>query len=118
MKLNYENNMVQHGEVLLVPVESVPEGFIQAFEGKEYIVGHSETGHHHTAVAELPMTVYKPIGADSDDIYLRVQKGGGKVLHQKAFDVHETKTLNQGVYLVRPKTEFDLFANIQRKVVD
>jgi hypothetical protein len=116
--MNYKSKMVQHGEVLIVPVSKLPDGFKESFTGNKYIVGHSESGHFHTAVTVDPMTVYKPVGADSQDIYVRIKKSGGKVEHQKTFDRHETKTLEGGLYLVRPKKEFDLFAKMRRQVMD
>lgn len=114
-----QKKMIRHGEILILPVDALPENLEQIFEGKEYIVGHSETGHHHLAVgtATDALTVFKPIGADASNIYLRVNSVA-KVEHQKTFDRHETKTLHEGVYLVRPKNEYDPFAKLVRRVQD
>jgi hypothetical protein len=118
-KKTIQKNMVRHGEVLLIPVDELPENVEQIFEGAKYIVAHSETGHNHVAIgtAKNAFTVYKPIGADSQDIYLRVNSVS-KLEHQKTFDRHDTKTLNEGVYLVRPKTEYDPFEKLIRQVQD
>lgn len=112
---DYQTRMIRHGEMLLIPVDELPENVEQVFEGKDYIVAHSETGHHHVAVGNV--TVFKPIGADSTDIYLRANKES-VIEHRKAFDKHETKTIHEGLYLCRPKSEYDPFAKIIRQVRD
>lgn len=40
-------NIIRHGEVLLKPIDSLPEGAILEKTVKKEIVAHSETGHHH-----------------------------------------------------------------------
>jgi hypothetical protein len=114
-----QRRMVRHGEILLLPVDSVPEGFEESFTGKEYIVGFSETHHHHIAIGTAPdaITVFKPIGADSRDIYLRVNSAS-RLEHLKTVEAHETKTLHEGVYLVRGKNEYDPFAKLIQRVRD
>lgn len=114
-KQTINSNAIRHGEILILPVDKLPENVEEIFSGNEYIVGHSETGHHHVAVANV--TVYRPVGGDSTDIYLRANKPG-VIEHQKSFDKHETKTLNPGLYLVRPKNEYDPFAKLIRQVRD
>lgn len=116
---DYQKRMLRHGELLLLPLEELPEGVEQVSQGQSYIVGHSETGHHHIAVAERKdaLTVYKPVGADSQDIYLRVS-APSKVEHKKTHDKHETIDLPEGVYLVRPKTEYDPFMKLIQAVRD
>lgn len=120
MKTNdYKNQMIRHGEMLLIPVDELPAGVEQVFEGKEYIVAHSETGHHHVAVAEAPrgLTIYKPAGADSTDLYMRVS-APSTIEHRKTFDKHETKEISEGIYLCRPKSEYDPFAKVIQAVRD
>ena len=114
-----QEQMVRHGEILIVPIDKLPSNVEEVFSGKQYIVGHSETGHHHIAVGARTdaLTVFKPIGADTTDIYLRVNSVA-KLKHQKTFDRHETKTLHEGVYLVRGKNEYDPFAKLVRRVQD
>lgn len=115
--MNIEQNAIRHGEVLLLPVDSMPD-VEQVYEGNKWIVGHSETHHHHVAIGSgKALTVFKPVGADTTDIYLRVNKQS-RLEHLKTFDKHETKTLNEGLYLVRPKNEFDPFVDLIRQVRD
>lgn len=118
-KQTLQTKMLRHGEILLIPVTAVPEGFEKTFTGKEYIVGHSESGHFHVAVAEdtKGLTVYTPIGADSQDLYLKVS-APSKVEHKKSFDKHKDIDLPEGMYLVRPKAEFDPFLKLLTRVRD
>lgn len=115
----FTKNAIRHGEVLLIPVDEMPENVEQIYKGSRFIVGHSETGHHHVAVGtrQDSLIAFKPVGADTNDLYLKVATKS-KLEHLKTFDKHETKTLNPGVYLVRPKSEYDPFAKIIRKVRD
>lgn len=118
-KRTLQTKMLRHGEILVIPVEAVPEGFEEVFAGKEYIIARSETHHHHLAVAEVAdaLTVYKPVGADSFDIYLRVS-APSKVEHKKTHDRHADIDLPEGVYLVRPKSEYDVFSKLIQRVQD
>lgn len=114
-----QNKMLRHGELLFVPLAELPTNLEQVYQGKQYIVGHSETGHHHFAVGTLPdaITVYKPVGADSQDLYLRISSPS-KVEHKKTHDRHKDIDLPEGVYLVRGKTEYDPFRKIIQAVQD
>lgn len=111
--------MLRHGELLLLPLDELPENIEQIFKGKRYIIGHSETGHHHIAVGALPgaITVFKPIGADSPDLFLKVSSPS-KVEHRKTHDRHINIDIPAGVYLVRPKTEYDPFRKLVEQVRD
>lgn len=42
----YRERMVRHGELLCIPVDALPANAEQIFEGTQYIVAHSESGHH------------------------------------------------------------------------
>lgn len=115
----FKKKAIRHGEVLIVPVDKLPDDVTQIFEGKEYVIGHSETGHHHLAVAGLGGTVsiFRPVGADDETLFMRVTKDS-RVEHKKSFDKHETKTLFKGIYQVTIKKAYDYFEKVQRRVVD
>lgn len=106
--------MIQHGELLLIPITELPDAQ-EVYSGNEYVVGHSETGHHHLAVGDV--TVYKPMGADTSDLFLKVNDVS-KIVHQKTFDRHKDIEIPVGLYIVRPKQEYDLFADLMRQVRD
>lgn len=104
----YALNALRHGEVNYHPVDTLPEGLIEVEHTKEFIVGHSETGHHHVAVAEkvTDFQIFRPAGADSEELWMRVT-GNVKTEHRKSFDVHETKTIQPGLYKITGSREFN-----------
>lgn len=115
----YQEKMIRHGELLIMPLDELPKDVQEVATAKSHIIGHSETGHHHLAVADTldALTLYKPIGADSADLYLKVT-APARVEHKKSFDKHQTLDLSEGVYLVRPKNEYDPFAKLVQRVRD
>lgn len=104
---------VQHGEVWLQPVDKLPEGKVQ--KTKEYIIGHSETGHHHVLESATEFEVMS--GDDKHDLYVRLFEPA-KLVHKKTYDVHETKVITPGDYVVYQKTEYDPFREVVRAVFD
>jgi hypothetical protein len=108
----FKNRAIRHGEVMLVPVNSLPEGAEEIFSGKKYVVAHSETGHHHVAVADS-LNVFSFGGRT----FLRAGENG-KIEHKKSFDFHETKTLVKGLYEVTIKKAYDYFTKRSVNVMD
>ncbi len=78
---------VRHGEVLLRPVDTIPTGGKVAPQG-DYILAHSETGHHHV----LEGTDFKVTEFDDGRVFLEVLRAT-KLVHQKTHDKHETIVL-------------------------
>ena len=114
-KDEFTKRAIRHGEVVLTPIDELPDGVEQIYDGKEYIVGHSESGHVHTAIGNL--TIFQPVGADDSVLYLRANKDS-VVKHRKSFDKHETKTIFKGLYMRTIKTAYDYFAKVQTRVID
>lgn len=104
---------VQHGEVYLQPVDRLPEGNLK--KEKSFIVGHSETGHHHVLESKVDFEVMA--GDEKHDLYVRLFEPA-ELVHKKSFDIHETKVIVPGDYAVYQKTEFDPFAKVIRRVFD
>ena len=102
---------ILHGENFLVPVDKMPKGLVEKFN--KYIVGHSETGHHHvlTSSAEFDTMLDKAV------LYIRLFEPA-ELVHQKSFDVHETVKVNPGIYKVNYKTEYSPFDKIISRVFD
>ncbi len=112
---DFQKRAIRHGEVVIVPVEQLPANVEQIYDGKEYVVGHSETGHHHVAVGDI--TIFRPVGADSQNLFMRVNKAS-VIEHKKSFDRHETKQLFKGLYSVTLKKAYDYYAKRMREVKD
>jgi hypothetical protein len=77
------------GDVLFIRADSIPKGATPYPEAAEYIVAHSETGHHHVAKGR-GLRHYKTEDPLTD--YLEV-RGPTTVRHNRGFDTHETVEL-------------------------
>lgn len=106
-----KNRALIHGENGFKPVAKLPKGKKATYNS--FIAGHSETGHHHVLECEEPFTVVESEGKTFVELIREA-----KVVHQKSFDIHETKVLQPGVYEISHKTEYDPFAKVVRQVWD
>lgn len=94
---------IRHGEVLLVPVESVPHGRVERVA--KCIVGHSESGHHHVLESH---DTFERIVADGN---LYVNLGAATPLrHHKTHHQHRELIVPAGGWRIVKKTEFDVRA--------
>jgi hypothetical protein len=104
---------IRHGEVLLQEVESVPKR--KGKEFKSFIVGHSETGHHHVLEAEKEFKVWT--AKDKQELYLELFEPA-KLVHQKQIDAHKTLTVPKGKYKVTYKKEYNPWSKVTQRVFD
>lgn len=107
------NNLI-HGENGFKRVNKAPKGKIT--KHKIYIAGHSETGHHHVLESETYFNVIEPENL-GDNIFIELLSPAN-VVHKKSFDIHETKTLEPGIYEITHKVEYDPFSKVIRRVFD
>lgn len=105
---------IQHGEVLLFPVED-GELFKAESKTKECVVGHSETGHHHVVVSKKPFEIMGNV--EKHDLYLRLFEPA-KLEHKKVTDKHKTLKIPAGIWKVLHKTEYNPFAGLIQRVKD
>lgn len=103
---------IRHGEVLLQPVEKAPEGKVT--KHKTFIVGHSETGHHHVLEATKSFEVTK---MSNDELYVRLFEPA-KLVHKKTVNRHHDLAVIPGIYKVIRKNEYDPFEKVMREVWD
>lgn len=107
-----EIRAVRHGEVLLVPIIEVPN--TKFAKHNKFIVGHSETGHHHVLESKTEFDV-----AELDKAMLIVRLfEPADLVHQKTINAHKTLTVPAGTYKIVHKTEYDPFQKIKREVWD
>lgn len=104
------NLVIRHGENLLLPID---RKLNTTKSTKTYIVGHSETGHHHVLESKTDFDVE----VDRDELYLRLFEPA-KLVHKKSFDKHRTLNIPAGTYKVVRKTEYDPWQQIMRAVWD
>lgn len=79
-------NGVRHGEVMLIPVKDVPNG--RVLKKGDYILAHSETGHHHV----LEGTGFEITEVENGQLFVKVLKDTN-LAHRKEHDKHRTITL-------------------------
>lgn len=97
---------IRHGEVYFIPIKSAPDGKPMAAEDGRYIVGHSETGHHHTiAATDAVMIMEPPSGQKIPDgmriLNAIVREPGVKVEHDRQAHRHADTPLQIGAYEIR-----------------
>ena len=102
---------IRHGEVWLQPVDKLPKGKITKHDN--YVVGHSETGHHHVLESE------KEFGVMLDKAMLYIQLfEPANLVHKKTVNVHKTLKVPKGIYKIIKKTEYDPWQKMKREVFD
>jgi hypothetical protein len=102
---------VMHGENFLRRVDALPKG--KTTKAKMYVVGHSETGHNHVLTSKSDLEVL-----EQDGKRFMLVNEVAELFHKKSFDVHETISVEPGIYEVTHKTEYDPFAQVIRQVWD
>lgn len=107
------NKPLIHGENVFIPVDDMPKGHIS--KHKLYIAGHSETGHHHVLESRVDFEVIEDIS--NQELYFRLFEPA-KVVHKKSFDIHQTKTLQPGVYKRIFATEYNPFTKVISRIFD
>ena len=95
------------GELLFERVEDLPEKVTPNARSDEgYIVGHSETGHHHV-VQDNDVDHFLASGKDAGLVsFLRVTGDHADVVHLRPYDTHHTLRLPKGTYRVRTQVEY------------
>lgn len=107
------NKPIRHGENLLLPVEKLPRAKRQHLT--TFIVGHSETGHHHVLEATKSFDVI--LSSKQKTTFLELIEEA-TLTHKKSFDRHADLTIAPGKYMVVRKTEYDPWSGLIREVFD
>jgi hypothetical protein len=111
------------GEITIVRVSGngkMPKGYVPLPPGEgKYIVGHSETGHHHvlsrTDGAHVAVLDRPPAGMR----ILRAILTQPMVLeHLRPHDTHDPIALDPGEYEIRIAREYDYYAVLARQSAD
>lgn len=103
--MNYEFDMsrktIPQGDVLLVPIIKVPETATQILpEEGQYIITHSETGHHHVVMERPDIKQYS--GMDIFQGFLEIGSSElAELLHLRDHHTHRTQPILPGAYLIQ-----------------
>jgi hypothetical protein len=108
---------IAQGEVYITLIDSVPAGAVPVQpQGGRYVLGHSETGHHHVVSAETTKVLTPPpteaIPTGISQLYMIV-KAPTQVVHLRRDDTHAPQTLEPGIYRVRRARERDPLAALR-----
>lgn len=112
------------GEITVLRIGGIPsnrnvEGFAAlAPEGGKFVIGHSETGHHHVigcSGADV-MVMEKP--PEGMRILRAILENPTALEHLRPHDTHETIMLEPGEYEFRVAREFDHYAELARRSAD
>lgn len=99
-------NCAAQGDMLITRVEKLPDGLtVVQPEGGNFILTHSETGHHHVTRAEPGVQLYQSAN-DPLLAYLVVDNTKStEVRHLREFDTHKTLRIDSGVYRINRQRE-------------
>lgn len=106
--------IVRHGEVIIKPVEVLPQEAVLKLKTRKHIVAHSETGHHHVLEAKKDIKVYTWNG----ETYLEVPELA-ELYHEKTGkNVHTPHKIAPSVYKVIIKKSYNYFSKAMERVRD
>ncbi len=100
---------IRHGEIVLKKTSVDMSG---AKSAHNYVVGHSETGHHHVLAGKCAV-----LEREGRDAVVCLEKPT-VLKHKKEVDRHDDVVVPAGTYRILRKTEYDPFARILREVRD
>jgi hypothetical protein len=98
--------MAAQGDCMFRRIENIPADAEALPSTNEVIVAHSETGHHHSIVQD-PLLASVVLFKTKDPLvsYLRVNAPHADVVHQRAWDTHQTLRLLSGDWEIRRQRE-------------
>lgn len=102
-------NQAAQGDLLIRRIDKLPDGIKKVnSEQGQYVVAHSETGHHHV-IAERP-NVMLYTTANPMVSYLEVIEATDAaevfIEHLRSFDTHESISIGKGIYEIRRQREY------------
>ena len=101
---------IRHGELVLLPIKQ--KSLKGAVCKTNYIVSHSETGHHHIIDGDCMV-----LEREGRDTLLELKKPT-TIKHKKSHDKHDDLPVGKGIFRVLKKKEYDPFAKVMREVFD
>jgi len=106
-------NIYRHGDIILKPIEKLPENLKVVSKENEFVLARGETtGHKHLLVAEEPQSM-EILQDKNGRYYLKFYKPV-KLTHEE----HKTLTIEPGIYEVFREREYDYFEDEINWVVD
>lgn len=93
------------GEISFISTKEIPADAKKVIPvNGQYIIGHSETGHHHVIKEHDGIEVFESAN-DNSVIYLRVNNTTALLEHLRWFDTHQAWSFSDGIYTMRRQVE-------------
>lgn len=107
------------GEITIRRIETLPHSVKpMGLELGKFIIGHSETGHHHV-MDRHNKTVFESTSApEGMRVLYAVLESAADLVHERSHDTHETIRFEPGIYEFRLGREYDPYAELARRVAD
>jgi hypothetical protein len=109
------------GEISIRRIDSLPAGLVpRKVTNGRHIIGHSETGHHHTMAAAGVDVLDRADFSTSEGFsrfYLTVAEPR-ELEHERSHDTHESLLFAPGNYEITINREFDPYAELARQTMD
>jgi hypothetical protein len=97
----------------------LPKGFSAMVpDNGKFIVGHSETGHHHIIESDGATVGVMDEPPAGMRILYAILENPLALEHLRGHDTHETITNEPGVFEIRIAREFDHYAELARQSAD
>lgn len=107
------------GEITIRRIDAMPSGCMQMKpESGKFIVGHSETGHHHVIDAHGASVSVLDRPPEGMKILYAILENPTSLDHLRGHDTHESIMLDPGIYEFRIAREFDHYAELARQSAD
>jgi hypothetical protein len=87
-------------------------------DGDVFVMGHSETGHHHVLDRAGATVLEHPSPPAGMRILYAFLDEHNALTHQRPFDTHEPFAFTPDVYEFRQNREFDHYEKLARKQAD
>lgn len=107
------------GEIRIYRIDAIPATVKPlAKENGQFIIGHSETGHHHVLEAEHVQVFEVDTAPEGMRILYALLETPGELKHLRDFDTHAPLAFAPGAYMFRIDREFDHYAELAQLMAD
>jgi hypothetical protein len=107
MEYEFDNSRkaIPQGDCYLVPIKAVPvEAKPVAAEGGQFIITHSETGHHHVVVERPDIRQFG--GMNMFQGFLDVANEPADLVHLRDHHTHAPQTIAPGAWLIQRQAAY------------
>ena len=111
------------GEITVIRLGGVPRnktlsGVAMKAEGGHFVIGHSETGHHHVIEAKGASVSVLDKQPEGMRVLRAILENPTSLDHLREHDTHDPLVLEPGLYEFRIGREFDPYQEIARRQAD